>query len=364
MEGFVPNWRFADVDTDRLWAASECAELTAEHVATPHTMIREVVGLARYLDDNGGHFAATHGHEGLGVLSQRGKMLGYGRSGATSCNGSSHMVQCADGWIALTLSRDDDVQLVPAWLEHDVVGSALDVVRAVAHERSAVELAARAGEMGLACFVVGETIDGVAVKATCVGDHVPSELNDVWLANLASLWAGPLAANTLSWMGAGVLTVESATRPDGARQTPEFYRSLHQLEELMVIPFAEPHGQYQLQQLLKGVDVVIEGSRPRALRQLGIDARAMAETGPRIWVSITAAGRDNDHEHRVGFGDDAAAGGGLVGWVDDAPVFLADAIADPISGLVVAATIHQLVTSGGRWLVDIALSRVARSVSR
>ena len=48
---------------------------------------------------------------------------------------------------------------------------------------------------------------------------------------------------------------------------------------------------------------------------------------------------------RVALGDDAAAAGGLVGWVDDGPVFLADAVADPLTGLVAANAIVDAVTT-------------------
>ncbi len=67
---------------------------------------------------------------------------------------------------------------------------------------------------------------------------------------------------------------------------------------------------------------------------------------------------------RVGFGDDAAAAGGLVGVAEGGPVFIADAIADPITGLVAASTIVDLIGAGGRWVVDVALARVAAAVAQ
>jgi crotonobetainyl-CoA:carnitine CoA-transferase CaiB-like acyl-CoA transferase len=66
---------------------------------------------------------------------------------------------------------------------------------------------------------------------------------------------------------------------------------------------------------------------------------------------------------RVGLGDDAAAAGGLVGEAEGGPVFLADAVADPVTGLVAAMAVVDAVTSGGRWLLDIALARVASAVA-
>lgn len=84
--------------------------------------------------------------------------------------------------------------------------------------------------------------------------------------------------------------------------------------------------------------------------------------GPRVWVSITGHGREAAPE-RVGFGDDAAVAGGLV--VDDGegPCFVADAIADPLTGVAAAVAVARCLAEGGRWLVDASLAGVAASVA-
>jgi hypothetical protein len=96
---------------------------------------------------------------------------------------------------------------------------------------------------------------------------------------------------------------------------------------------------------------------------LGISAANTVSSGPQVWLSITGYGRDPSQALRVGFGDDAAAAGGLVGVAEGGPVFIADAIADPITGLVAASTIVDLIGAGGRWIVDVALARVAAAVA-
>ena len=83
---------------------------------------------------------------------------------------------------------------------------------------------------------------------------------------------------------------------------------------------------------------MIESSRPRALRRLGLHADEWLAAGPgRIWLSITGYGRE-DPRQRVAFGDDAAVAGGLVATgTDGSPAFCADAIADPLTGMLAAA---------------------------
>jgi crotonobetainyl-CoA:carnitine CoA-transferase CaiB-like acyl-CoA transferase len=160
-----------------------------------------------------------------------------------------------------------------------------------------------------------------------------------------------------------VITVESTGRPDGSRATPTFFEALHGRSESVALALDTDEGRRRLRELLGRVDVVIEGSRPRALAQMGTDAEALLAAGPRIWVSITAHGRDEAHAHMVGYGDDAAAAGGCIGWVGDEPRFVADAVADPLAGLTAALHVAALADSGGRWLVDVALSRLAALVA-
>jgi crotonobetainyl-CoA:carnitine CoA-transferase CaiB-like acyl-CoA transferase len=121
----------------------------------------------------------------------------------------------------------------------------------------------------------------------------------------------------------------------------------------------------RLRGLLQAADVVIEGSRPRALRQWGVDAKALLADGdgPRVWVSITGYGREGPAGERVAFGDDAAAAGGLLGRDAAGPCFLADAVADPLTGIAAASAVTTALAEGGSWLLDAALAKVAASVA-
>jgi crotonobetainyl-CoA:carnitine CoA-transferase CaiB-like acyl-CoA transferase len=121
------------------------------------------------------------------------------------------------------------------------------------------------------------------------------------------------------------------------------------------------HGVRILQALVRRADVVIEASRPRALAQFGLDAGDVvaAESGPRVWVSITGYGRNGEGANRVAFGDDAAAAGGLVAWTADGPLFYVDAVADPLTGLTAAGACVDALRSGGRWLLDVSMSAVS-----
>ena len=66
---------------------------------------------------------------------------------------------------------------------------------------------------------------------------------------------------------------------------------------------------------------------------------------------------------RVGFGDDAAAAGGLVRLTDEGPSFIGDAIADPITGLIGTKAVLSSLLNGQPAFLDVALSRSAAVVA-
>jgi hypothetical protein len=79
-----------------------------------------------------------------------------------------------------------------------------------------------------------------------------------------------------------------------------------------------------------------------------------------VWLSITGYGRDSN---RVAFGDDAAVAGGLVALDADGPCFVADAIADPLTGVASAAAVATALERGGRWQLDASMAAVAAFVA-
>lgn len=375
--GEVNEERFdgiVDVDLDaaeaaRLWAASGAQWLTDPAADVPTGLVRRVVGLVAALERRGAGLAGLVPGAGLGLLAERAALMGLPRSGRVSAGGASRLLRARDGWYVLSIARDDDRDLVPALLETETFDhepgrvDLWDVIERAVADRPIAELCERAALLGLPGGAVGEVVDGRAVLADRVGPAAARGVDGAVVVDLSSLWAGPLCSDVLARLGARTIKVESTRRPDGGRAARRFFSVLHGRAESVALDLASASGNAELRRLLLAADVVIEGSRPRALEQMGFDARQLAQVGPKVWVSITARGRGPGVRDRVGFGDDAAAVGGLVAWVEDAPVFLADAVADPLTGLTAAHAVTELIERKGRWLVDIALARVSRSVA-
>ena len=140
--------------------------------------------------------------------------------------------------------------------------------------------------------------------------------------------------------------------------SPRFFDLLHAGHEAVALDFTAQRA--ELGRLVAWADVIIEVSRPRALAQLGIDAMREAARGA-IWVSVTAAGRDQGM--RVGFGDDVAAGTGLVAWEDGVPYPMADALADPMSGITAAAAAVEALSGHRGALIDVSMHDVCAAAA-
>lgn len=317
------------------------------------------------------------GVDALGALTERARLLGFERRGTTTCGGAGRLLRAADGWIAVSLARPSDLDALSAWLGRDVAlpgdGTIADegwesVAAAVAATTTAtlVELGSL---LGLPVGSVGEVAwDGGAVVGRRRIEHRDAQgraIDGLHVVDCSSLWAGPLCARTLQRLGARVTRLESSGRPDGARSgSPEFYAALHDDQVDRTIDLTSADGRAEWEAILASADVVIEGSRPRAFEQLGISAeRLLASAHPLVWISITAYGRVAA-PHRVGFGDDCAAAGGLVAWGDEGPCFVGDAIADPLTGLFAAHAAVTCLERGGRWLLDASLARCAAFSAR
>jgi hypothetical protein len=302
------------------------------------------------------------------LLGERAAILGLGRRGSASCGGSARLLRGRDGWLALSLPRPSDIDLLPAllgvhsaddpWAEDPWPG----VARAVA-DREVAEVEAAAITLGLAVAVVGGSTARVAVRGRPRARDRDAPAGAPRVVDLSALWAGPLCADLLRRGGAAVAKVESVGRPDGGRAgAVAFYDLVNQGKTSVAVDPATAAGRAVLRDLVDAADIVVTSARARAIHQLGLDpARFLAGGTDRVWVAITGHGWDVD---RVGFGDDAAAAAGLVAWGDDGrPRFAGDAVADPVGGVVAAAAADRAWRRGGRWFIDAPLAGAARLVT-
>ena len=287
------------------------------------------------------------------IITGRAALLGFDPPTRISSGGATRLLAAADGWCALTLSRADDLEAVPALLELPEVNDPWTSLAAAAVERPAADFVARARLLDLPAATLGET----AAADPSVTQHNPPSvraISDLLVVDLSSMWAGPMCGRLLAAAGATVVKVETPARPDGTRRGDRRFLDWMNSEKLS---FSARFEDSELQDLLRAADVVIEGSRPAALARRGLSADKVPARPGRVWLRISGYG--GGHPGRVAFGDDAAVAGGLVNVDEHGPLFCADAIADPLTALAGSAAVLDALTRGGGVIVDVSMAAVA-----
>ncbi len=220
------------------WAASGLMALTGS-VARP---LGPPSGFMERLDQLAAPFP---GLDAPALLGERAALMGLWRRGSTSCGGSCHLMPSTADWVAVSLPREEDRDLVPAWLElstppatEPAVWSA---VRKAFAERDGSALLERAVLLGLPVARVGE-MRAPGVLAARLGDAPAlAGPEGLLVVDLSSLWAGPLCGDLLARAGARVVKVESTSRPDGARRGPSsFFDLLNGAKRSVALDFNDP----------------------------------------------------------------------------------------------------------------------------
>ncbi|WP_135451532.1 CoA transferase [Mycobacterium sp. DL99] len=321
-------------------------------LAIPRALLRQAQTVA---DD----FTARTGVpvDATELLTGRAALLDIAPRGQVSAGGATRLLATRDGWCALTLSRPDDVAAVPALLQQDSVKpDPWQAIRSWAAVNSAAEVADRARLLGLPVAVLDETAPASPVVSS-LGPGRTGPMAEMLVADLSSMWAGPLCGQLLARAGATVVKVESRSRPDGTRAgAPEFFDWMNRGKLSYAVDFDDPR---ELAALVHVADVVIEASRPAALSRRGLGPDIAAARPGQIWLRITGHGTAGAKAGWVAFGDDAAVSGGLVGYREGAPVFSGDAIADPLTGLHAAAAVASSRERGGGELIEFSMAAVA-----
>ncbi|WP_241032516.1 CoA transferase [Rhodococcus pseudokoreensis] len=350
----------APSDPARDWAESGVLALTG-HPGGPFamppgraaTVARELASWIAEVTADGPHPVRV---DGARLLSERAAFTGHRRRGRISVGGSCRLLPTADGWAAVSCARPDDPSLLGALIsanidEADPWPAVGDWLRA----HPGAEVGERAELLGIAAAPV----QADPIPTPPLEPLTPRAVDGLLVVDFSALWAGPLCAHLLGLAGARVVKVETPSRPDGARRgNADFYALLHGGHYSVVLDPGAEDGRRALAELVDRADIVIEASRPRALERFGLSADATVADGT-TWISITADGRASG---RIGFGDDIAAAAGLVARdTDDSPLFVGDAIADPLTGLTAAALALSAPADGSGKLWDISMSAVVAS---
>jgi hypothetical protein len=292
-------------------------------------------------------------------ISDREGLLPLDPPGLHSPNRACRLFRAADGWMALNLAREEDRDLIPAWLGCDIGADPWELIAAHAGRQTRAALVEGATLLGLPAAAVGEVVREGPYAPLIRRGAGGARRAVLRVIDLSALWAGPMCGAILAAMGATVTKVESTRRPDPTRTSmPDFFRRLNGAKAELSLDLAMPEDQARLRDEIVATDLLITSARPRAFASLGLDPAGVFAANPGlVWVAVTGYGWTGEAAGRVAFGDDAAAAGGVVGWTPEGePRFLGDALADPVTGLAAAVGALQALAEGGGVLVDVSLA--------
>ncbi|WP_155055252.1 CaiB/BaiF CoA transferase family protein [Streptomyces blattellae] len=195
-------------------------------------------------------------------------------------------------------------------------------------------------------------------------------LTGLRVLDLATLFAGPLAATLLGDFGAEVIKVEHPTKPDPARgHGPAkdgiglWWKLLGRNKHTIALDLSRPGGRTTLLRLAATADVVIENFRPGTLEKWDLGWPELSAANPRLVLTrVTGFGQFGPYAHRPGFGTLAEAMSGfaaITGEPDAPPTLPPFGLADSIAGLATSYAVMTALAARDRTgtgqVVDMAL---------
>jgi crotonobetainyl-CoA:carnitine CoA-transferase CaiB-like acyl-CoA transferase len=186
--------------------------------------------------------------------------------------------------------------------------------------------------------------------------------------------AGPFCTHMLAQLGAEVIKVESAQRPDIFRKPHPVYgrvgaATFDQVasSKLSVrINLKHPKGIELAKKLVAASDVAAESFRPGVMARLGLGYEALKAVKPDIvMLSVSSSGQSGPDSHFAGYAPLFGAWGGL-GWLsgypDGPPMEMRHAMDHSVglhAALAVVAALHARRRTGQGAHVDVCAREVA-----
>ncbi|MGW6011228.1 CaiB/BaiF CoA transferase family protein [Streptomyces sp. NPDC055210] len=198
----------------------------------------------------------------------------------------------------------------------------------------------------------------------------PAPLDGLRVLDLATLFAGPLAATMLGDFGAEVVKVEHPRRPDPSRgHGPSkdgiglWWKLLGRNKRTMTLDLSTYGGRDTLLRLAASADVIIENFRPGTLEKWDLGWEELSAVNPRLVLArVTGFGQFGPYSRRPGFGTLAEAMSGfaaITGEPDAPPVLPPFGLADSIAGLATAYAVMTALAARDRTgrgqVVDMAI---------
>ncbi|WP_067275426.1 CaiB/BaiF CoA transferase family protein [Streptomyces jeddahensis] len=195
-------------------------------------------------------------------------------------------------------------------------------------------------------------------------------LTGLRVLDIATLFAGPLAATLLGDFGAEVIKIEHPRRPDPSRgHGPSkdgvglWWKLLGRNKRTMTADLSTAGGRETLLRLAATADVIVENFRPGTLERWGLGWEELSAVNPRLVLArVTGFGQFGPYAHQPCFGTLAEALSGFAAVTGDPdgpptlpPFGLADSIAGITTAYAVMTALRARDRTGRGQIVDMAI---------
>ena len=204
---------------------------------------------------------------------------------------------------------------------------------------------------------------------TDIQEQTSGPLQGVKVLDVATLFAGPLAATLLGDFGADVIKIEHP-KGDPVRSHGHvkdgvnlWWKMIGRNKRTITLNLSRPEAQAVLLDLAAQADVLIENFRPGTLEAWNIGPKQLHARNPRLVIArVTGFGQEGPYRRRPGFGTLAESMSGfaaITGTADGPPTLPPFGLADGITALATSSAIMMALRhrdlSGLGQIVDMAI---------
>ena len=202
-------------------------------------------------------------------------------------------------------------------------------------------------------------------------------LHGIRIADFTVHNAGPFCTHLLSQLGAEVIKIESAMRPDAFRKPhpvygrmgPATFDQVASTKLSVRINLKKAEGVALAKRLVAVSDVAAESFRPGVVERLGLGfADLTAVKSDIIMLAVSSSGQSGPDRHFAGYAPLFGAWGGLgemTGYADGPPVEMRHVMDHTVgmnAAVAVMAALHRRRATGEGGLVDVSAREVASSL--
>lgn len=194
-------------------------------------------------------------------------------------------------------------------------------------------------------------------------------LSGIRVLDVATLFAGPLAATLLADFGAEVVKIEhprgDPVRSHGAQRDGVglWWKMLGRGKKSVTLYLGSTEGQEIFRRLVADADVVVENFRPGTLERWGLGYPELRDINPQLVLArVTGFGQIGPYARRPGFGTLAEAMSGfaaITGEPDGPPTLppfgLADGIAALATAFAIMTALRARASTGHGQQIDMAI---------